>query len=674
MRLLRFIPIKLTICIVLGILIGYYSHINSSTSILLLFSSLVVMTLLYVKAKPRKYGLLTLLMAMTAVVIGICAINLGQQENYKSHFGYQEKKGERLWHLKIAEVMKPTHFSERYLAYVEGVDSRKSSGKLLLVFSGDSTHVPFEIDDELLVYGPIDSIKPPLNPHQFSYRAYLNDLGIAHQLQVATSNYLGVEKTSTSLYGFMAAVRNKISSQLKKAYFGDEQLAVMQAILLGQRNDLSEATYADYKNAGAVHILAVSGLHIGILLLLLQFILRPLEYLPKGKILKLITIVMLLWAFALLAGLSASIVRAVTMFTFVAYALYLNRPGNTYNILALSIIFILLAINPMLLFQVGFQLSYAAVLAIVWGYPLLQKFWHPKLWALRKLWQLLSVSIAAQIGVLPISLYYFHQFPGLFFISNILIIPFLGLILGMGILVITLALAGFLPGYLVKLYDAIIALMNESVAWVAGKEAFVFRNIPFDFMQLILTYAIIISLVLVLTKSTFKRGLALLTAIISFQAWVFYTFYETQRKETMFVAHQSRNSVILQQSGSKLFVFSEDKNAALKLARDYQVGEHMATLVHHPLENGYFYGNEKLLVIDSSGVIPSKATDMDYLLLTQSPKMNLERLLVATMPKRIIADGSNYSSFINRWKATCLKRKIPFHYTGEKGAYYFRMD
>jgi competence protein ComEC len=632
------------------------------------------MTLLFVTVKSRKYGLLTFSMVSTTVLIGICSISLVRHEDDKSYYSYHEIKGNHLWHLKISEVMKPTDFSERYVAYVQGVDTSKSSGKLLMVFSGDSTHVPFEIDDELLAYGPIESIKPPLNPHQFSYKDYLNNMGIAHQLPIANSNYLIIENASTTLYGFMAALRNKIRAKLQNADFGAEQIAVLEAILLGQRNDLSEATYADYKNAGAVHILAVSGLHIGILLLLLQFILRPLEYLPEGKTLKLLTIVVLLWGFALLAGFSASIVRAVSMFTFVAYALYLNRPGNTYNILALSMIFILLAINPMLLFQVGFQLSYAAVIAIVCGYPLLQNFLQPKPWSLRKLWQLLSVSVAAQLGVLPISLFYFHQFPGLFFISNILIIPFLGLILGMGILVITLALGGILPGYLVKSYDSIITLMNESVAWVAGQEAFVFRNIPFDFMQLLLTYAIIVALVLFLTKSTYPRTVILMTAVIGFQVWVFYSLYETKQKETTLIAHQSRNSVILHQIGSKLIVFSDDKNAAMKLARDYQVGEGTTSLVNHPLQNAYFYGNEKLFVIDSSGVYPSQATDMDYLLLTQSPKINLERLLVATSPKKIIADGSNYSSFIERWKTTCLKRKIPFHYTGEKGAYFFGMD
>ena len=119
-------------------------------------------------------------------------------------------------------------------------------------------------------------------------------------------------------------------------------MGVIQALLLGQRNEITAEIDTDYKDAGAYHILALSGLHIGILLGLLHFLLRPLELLPKGRTIKLIVIVLLLWAFALLAGLSASILRATTMFSFVAYALYLNRPTSHFNILALSLFFILL--------------------------------------------------------------------------------------------------------------------------------------------------------------------------------------------------------------------------------------------------------------------------------------------------------------------------------------------
>jgi competence protein ComEC len=399
-----------------------------------------------------------------------------------------------------------------------------------------------------------------------------------------------------------------------------------------------------------------------------------LERLRHGKTLKLGLIVLILWAYAFLAGMSASIVRAVTMFSFVAYALYLNRPSNTYNILALSMFFILLAFDPNLLFQVGFQMSYAAVFAIVWIYPLLQKFWLPKNLMVQKIWQLLSVSIAAQMGVLPISLYYFHQFPGLFFVSNLLIVPFMGLVLGLGILVMVLALIDALPFFVVSIYDHLIALLNAIVDWVASQEVFIFKNIPFDAVQLILAYVVLVALVLFATKAHLKRALVLFLAILGFQSWLYITGFQTRRQEVLLLAHQTKNTLLLYQSGQKLAVFSEDTTRTERIVTDYQVAERITSIDYPPLQNSYILKNKSLLIIDGSGVYPSDVPGPDYLLLRQSPKLNLERTIDSLRPKSILADGSNYPSVIKRWQATSKEMGIPFHYTGEKGAFEFDLD
>ncbi len=261
------------------------------------------------------------------------------------------------------------------------------------------------------------------------------------------------------------------------------------------------------------------------------------------------------------------------MFSFVAYAMHLNRPTNTFNILALSMFFILLIFRPSLLFQVGFQMSYEAVFAIVWIYPLLQKFWKPKTWILLKGWQLLSVSIAAQLGVLPISLYYFHQFPGLFFVSNLLIIPFLGVILGLGILLILLATLNILPDFLASFYNTIIYGMNSIIGWVASQEAFIFNNISFGSTELILSYVIIIFLILALTKATYKRVMILLIAIVGMQLWSFYALYRTQKKENFLVVHEFKNTLLLHQIGNHLNVLTPSRSFNNKIVTDYEVGE-----------------------------------------------------------------------------------------------------
>ena len=669
MHLLRFIPIKLTIVLIMGILVGHYLDLGIQLPIILTAISFCSLSYLFIKKTPRNsisFGLTALL---ATLCIGILSISLWKPKNQNNHYTHLNLDKSLTWKFKIREVLKSSTFSDRYIANALSTDEINTKGKILLSFTTDSTTKKLRVDDELLVFGKLSEISTPLNPHQFDYKNYLEGLGIYHQLRLYETNHFLDKNKSTTIYGIAASIRTQIIEKLKQADFDSERLGIIQALLLGQRNDISEATYNNYKNAGAVHILALSGLHIGILLLLLQFLLSPLERLAKGKTIKLVIIVILLWSFALLAGLSASIIRAVTMFSFVAYAIYLNRPSNTFNILALSMFFILLVINPMLLFQAGFQMSYAAVFSIVWLYPLLQKLWFPKNWIINKVWQLLSVSIAAQLGVLPISLFYFHQFPGLFFISNLLVVPFLGLILGMGILVIAIALCNSLPSFLANLYNSLIGLMNEVIAWVAQQEAFVFRNISFDIIQLVLSYFIIITFITVFTKATFKRVTVFLVGIIGFQIWLFFVSYSANQKEILLVAHQTKNSILIYQTGNSSTIIAKDLITTKRIITDYTIAERVKHIDYSKIKNSYMFKNATLLVVDSLGVYSNQNTD--YLLLTQSPKINLERLIDSINPKQIIADGSNYHSYIDRWRKTCLKRKLPFHYTGEKGAYYF---
>ena len=670
MKLFRFVPIKLTFFLVLGILIGSHFEFNVLISTSIAVGFLIFIALLFFLGKNRNSISFGLLVLLTTTSLGLLSVSLWQPKNWSDHYSHYFLNTGNSFQLKIREVLKSNNYSDRYVAEIRVLNGQRASGEIIFTVPIDTTKTAFQVDYELLTYGVLNEIRPPLNPHQFDYRKYLEDLGIYHELKIDNDGYYLSKVHTSSIYGIAAFAQNKISSKLQQANFGKDELGVIQALLLGQRNSISTETYDNYKDAGAVHILAVSGLHIGILLLLLQFLFRPLESLPKGKTIKLVAIVLLLWCFAFLAGLSASVVRAVTMFSFVAYALYLNRPSNSFNILALSMFFILLLFNPMLLFQVGFQMSYAAVFSIVWIYPMLQRFWFPKNTIIRKVWQLLSVSMAAQLGVLPISLFYFHQFPGLFFISNLLIVPFLGALLGIGILVIILALGNSLPDFLVLWYNRMIGLMNSVIQWVAEQEAFIFKNISFDSIQLLLAYALLVSLLLFFSKPNFKRIMAFLLALIAFQSWLLYSSISTAKNNKLLLLHQSKNSILFHQNGNQLTIYSAKESSADRMITDFSTGERIEKKFHKKLKNSYNVDKKKLVIIDSTGVYPP-FEQSEYLLLTQSPKINLERLLDSVQPKQIIADGSNYKSYIKRWKTTCAKRKLPFHYTGEKGAYYF---
>ncbi|MBR9853804.1 MAG: ComEC family competence protein [Algicola sp.] len=633
---------------------------------------ILLIALFWARKKQQRDGFpfFEMLTSLLTFCLGVWVVGISMGRKTPRQIILNDLGQEKVWHLKVREVLKPNPFSHRYVVQVVASDDNTSIKKILINLSSDSIVERLMVDDEFLTHAKFQPITPPLNPHQFDYRDYLKKQGITYQIRTNYNSIIKKENAPKTLFGRAANFREQIISKLKKYNFGPEEIGVIQALLLGKRDDISENTYDNYKNAGAVHILAVSGLHVGILLFLLEFIFSPLERLPKGKTLKLLIIVLLLWSFAFVAGLSPSIVRAVSMFSFVAYAIYLNRPTNSFNIIALSMLFILL-VKPLFLFQVGFQMSYAAVFSIVWIYPKLQKFWFPESILVRKIWQLLSVSVAAQLGVLPISLFYFHQFPALFFVSNLLIIPFLGLILGFGILVIFLALIDFLPKVMVQSFDWTINLMNSTVAWVARQESFIIKNIPFDSFQLIWGYLAIIVLVLFLSKPKWKTMVLFFSGLIIFQVWGIYKQSKAHQKESIILAHRSRNTILLHQLGDSLAIITSDPFHLGNITTDYAVAERIQKMDTVQLKNSYQIGQKKLFVVDSLTLFPIKVRP-DYLLLTQSSKINLERVLDSIRPKKVFADGSNYPNLVNKWKATCAQKEIPFHHTGEKGFYMFK--
>ncbi|MDT0620028.1 ComEC/Rec2 family competence protein [Croceitalea vernalis] len=673
MKLFNFVSVKLTLCLITGILLGFYFLIPLKILGFIVITLILILYLIYLKNKRNTFPYFDIVSYLSIIGLGLFITTLANPKSLSSHYSYQNISTDAVWKVKIREVLKPNSFSDNYIVEAEALEEEPITGKLFLSIQKDSIDSSLLlVDDELWLVSSTITFGEPLNPHQFNFKSYLKQQGVYHQLRVAPKAYYKTVKSKTTLLGLASNFRERLIEKLHKAPFGSEELSIIQALLLGQRNDITSNTYDNYKDAGAVHILAVSGLHVGIILLLLQFLLNPLELLPKGKTVKLVIILLLLWAFAFVAGLSPSIFRAVMMFSFIAYAMYLNRPSNTFNILALSMFFILL-LKPLVLFHLGFQMSYAAVFSIVLIYPKLQRFWYPEHWFLRRAWQLLSVSCAAQLGVLPLSLFYFHQFPSLFFISNLVVIPFLGIILGIGILVLVLAQLDTLPDTLVLAYNYLIGKMNTVIAWVAQQEAFVFRDIPFDQIQLLLSYALIMIFIIIVSKATFKNISWFLIVLFTFQSWVIYSERKLSKTEQFILGHQTANTFFLHQIGDDLSVLESNQKPLKRIINNFKIGERINSISRDSLQNVYSIGSKSLFIIDSLNVLPNQ-NNLDYFLLTQSPQLNLVRVIDRLHPKMILIDGSNYKSYVTRWKETCIKKEIPFHYTGEKGAYYFDLD
>lgn len=675
MKLLNFTIIKLTGFLIIGIVISYFYSPPYLLSLSITAILLVLLVILFLLARNRFtqtiwFGVMAYLLML---FIGILSVTFHNQKNFPDHYSKllsNKEEPTKNVVFRIREVLKPGTYNDKYIIDILEVNNEVVSGKSLLNIKKDSVAAALKVDEIILSNFPFETLKAPLNPHQFNYKKYLEKQYIYHQVFAENKYLVKISSHSHTFFGFANNVREHINLKLKNYPFSKEELAVINALLLGQRQDISSEVYNNYINAGAVHILAVSGLHVGIVLIILSVILKPLNRFKHGKLLKTILMVSCLWSFALIAGLSASVTRAVTMFSIVAIAMNLKRPTNIYNTLAISI-FAILLFKPLFLFDVGFQLSYLAVFSIVAIDPRLYELWKPKNWLLDKYWHTLTVTLSAQLGIIPISLYYFNQFPSLFFLSNLVIIPVLGIVLGLGILVILLATTNLLPHILAEIYGVIISSMNVFVSWVSKQEWFILKDIAFNLLYVLASYLIIFSFVRFITHKNFTQLKFLLVTILIFQFIVMYTTY-IKLTNTFIIFHKHKFSILGNLTKNN-FVFAHDCDSVTlsktKIIRDYTLSNHIKNLSKEPLQPVYFLNDKTVLIIDSLGVYNIKTMQPDYVVLRQSPKINLNRLIDSIRPKHIIADGSNYNSYIEKWESICLKRKLPFHHTGKKGAY-----
>lgn len=669
-KILSYLPLHFVIFIILGIITQFCTSIwqfgfAKITVLFFIFLSL----LLLINQKVIR----TILAFIFFFCIGIFTVFVNNNLNYENY--YQNHLSDKsVAILKVDKILKPSIYHYKFEAEVLQVNRIKTRGKVLLNLSKDSVIKPFKVDELLSVPADFIPIQKPLNPHQFDYRFYLQKQGIHQQVYLTKNNFLRVGFKSFSLIGLSAKVRSKIQESLKKYEFKEDELAVINALLLGQRQEISKELLANYSKAGAIHILAVSGLHVGIILLILSWIFKPLERLKKGKLIKTICIVLLLWMFAFIAGLSASVTRAVTMFTFLAIGMSFQQK-NVSLFSLLTSMFFLLIFKPMFLFDVGFQMSYLAVFGIILVQPKLYKIYKPKFKIDKKIWQLTSVSIAAQIGVLPLSLYYFHQFPGLFMLSNLIIIPFLGAILIFGILIILLAVFEVLPQFLANLYGDVISAMNSFVSWVSHQEQFLFKEISLSFFMMLLTYAVIVFGIFFLMKKSPKRFIYFLASVFGVQSFFLFENHQKKTKEEFIVFHKTRNSVLGKRIGNQIEINHDLDSLVIQntgLLVSYKIGENVKETIKHQIDNVYQFKNNTILVVDSLGVYQLNGLKNPIVLLQQSPKINLERLISTIEPKQIIADGSNYKSYAKRWQKTAKNKKTPFHDTAEKGAYILK--
>jgi competence protein ComEC len=372
------------------------------------------------------------------------------------------------------------------------------TNKVMLYFQKDSAIKDYRVGDKLIVHTKLSFIEPPKNPYQFNYKRFVNLKGIYLTGYAGKDSWVKKDDDkTTSVKRYASYLQRFLSEKLILSGLSGAEFSVAAAILLGNDETLEPELKASYAAAGVSHILCVSGMHVGVIFMILTFLLRPLGTSAKANYIRNAILLVSVWFYANITGLAPSVTRAAAMFTFVITGKFLQRQSNVFHSLFTSL-FILLVINPVLLFNVGFQLSYLAVFGIVIFQEKIAQWFQPKTKASRYIWDLVTVSMAAQITTAPIALYYFGQFPNYFLLANLFIIPVSFVMTVTGVATLLFSFNTFLSNGLGFLLSFEVKIMNAVILFIEELPGALMTKISIDFLQVILLYIIILSIIILL--------------------------------------------------------------------------------------------------------------------------------------------------------------------------------
>jgi competence protein ComEC len=472
---------------------------------------------------------------------------------------------------------------------------------------------------------------------------------------------------------FLLNTRNKVLSIFRERVPGETEVGVAEALLIGYRDDLDKDLVRSYSNTGVVHIIAISGLHLGMIYGLMLLILKPFHkhrWMRWGKPL---LILFVLWGFSLLAGAAASILRSVVMFSFIVVGESLGRRTNIYNTLAASA-FCLLVFNPYFFWDVGFQLSYTAVLSIVLFMRPVYQWFYFKNKLLNAVWQLNAITISAQVLTLPIILYYFHQFPNLFLFTNFIAVPLSGFILYAELLLLLVYKIPLLNMYTGKTISFLINLMNVVIEQTARLPFSVIDNIQLNLLQTVILYISIAYLACWLLQkkcSALLAGTGFLCAFFFIRGARLLNQSAQQKLVVYNIAKQKAIDIIDGNTYQFLGnLSSDDQSFQLQPARIlYGV---KAAAVPAAFSGQLIAGEHRTVLIIDKPVtqVPGQPKiPVDIIILSGNPKLYINQLAAVFDCPQYVFDSSIPLWKIQYWKKDAENLHLRHHTISEQGAF-----
>jgi competence protein ComEC len=586
--------------------------------------------------------------------------------------------------VEIRVTAPPSEKPSSWKLEVEIIAARKgptwtaASGKAFLYLRKDSS-VPIPgYGAKLIIQKKLDQIRSSNNPGAFDYRQWCFFQGITHQAFIRNSEFTVLPgNDGNNIQALLFRSQAWIIKQLQVYVPGDVESGLAEALLIGYKDDLDKELVQSYSRTGVVHIIAISGMHLALIYGLLLGLTWPLRG-KKLAMLRLVIVLSGLWSFSLLAGAGPSIIRSAVMFSFLALGSLINRKGNGLNTLLLAAL-VLLVWNPFWLWDVGFQLSFAAVGGIMLFYRPVYTLWIPRNKIVNYLWQGAAVSLAAQVLTTPLSLYHFHQFPLLFLLANIIAVPLSGLLVYLLLALCAIAPFPFLAHWLGLAIAWLLRMLNAFIRAIDAIPGGNWNGITLTIFQVALLYGLMAAFGTALLKQKPRALKYAAFFLLAFFVARSFSFWEASRQQRLIVYQVPKMAASELQEGRTSWYAGDTlllNNAAL-------MNRHLVpTHIMYRNKNAAtaipaaFQWNGKHIVhLGLSEALPKPGIqiDADILILSHRPHINPADFFSTAKIGLLVIDSSVPRYLATRWKSACKMAGVTCHDVSSEGAFVIEL-
>jgi competence protein ComEC len=625
-----------------------------------------------IQRKKQSTGI-SLLLFVLCLGMGITKIKIYDQE--KSNTTSESKpfvyKG--IIKEKLKFNPKPKFVVQSNLNRVEA--SRKVD--LIISFAAnDSIAHTYEIGDEILFKSLLKTVKNPKNPEAFDYAQFLNYKSIKLTGFIKSENHKIITRGNVNFFERLALQASDYSKSVIQKNIKDESVnGIVQALLIGNKTNIDQNVYKAYADTGAIHVLSVSGLHVAIFISLFVFLFDKIKQNTNTFLLiKVLCLLIIVWFYVILTGMSPSVLRAGIMVSMYLIGKNLFKGVNSYNIISLAAL-LMLVYNPFFLFQTSFQFSYISLLSILYFQPKISKWLTFENKILSFVWDLIAVSLAAQILMFPFTIYNFHQFPMTFALSGIVAVPIVTLIIYLGTLMIVIApitaSASYGVGYLI---EQIVKLLNTIIVWMS--------NIPHSVIQhiwvgpLVLALLVLAIIFLIYWHEMQKKSAFYIALVIIFICVSQNTFEKIKAREQVgFTIYNTYNGDVIdifKGINVKRFVKKEIAPQTLDMvAKNHIIKCRIKNLQETALHYHDISSKKLLLLTDTQHLSirkDSSITDYVYVGINEDPEKVIKNLNVGM----IILSPSLKPWILKKWLLLQQNKGIPIHNIKDEGAFVYR--